>query len=399
MHLERAAGAATLSCFLFGLPVPVEANRESTALCIRAARETYNLDRDQALATYRQAIAADPQDARAYRGLASALWLSITFRRGSMTVDDYMGRSGRPAGLPVPPPPEAAAAFNDALERALAIARLQVQANPMNPDAHYQLGAAVGLRASYIATVEHSTRRAFRAAREAYDEHEKVLALDAGRKDAGLIVGTYRYIVSTLALPLRWAAYVAGFGGDKARGIRLIEEAAAYGGDNQEDARFALILLYNREGRFDDALKILQQLRERYTRNRLVWLESGATSLRAGRPADAERFLNEGLTRFADDPRPRMFGEDALWYYKRGMARSALGRAADADQDFTKALSVEGRKWVHGRAHLERGRLALKAGRHPAARQHLETAVTLGEGDNDMASANEAKRLLKGARR
>jgi tetratricopeptide (TPR) repeat protein len=240
MHLERAAGAATLSCFLFGLPVPVEANRESTALCIRAARETYNLDRDQALATYRQAIAADPQDARAYRGLASALWLSITFRRGSMTVDDYMGRSGRPAGLPVPPPPEAAAAFNDALERALAIARLQVQANPMNPDAHYQLGAAVGLRASYIATVEHSTRRAFRAAREAYDEHEKVLALDAGRKDAGLIVGTYRYIVSTLALPLRWAAYVAGFGGDKARGIRLIEEAAAYGGDNQEDARFGL---------------------------------------------------------------------------------------------------------------------------------------------------------------
>ena len=68
---------------------------------------------------------------------------------------------------------------------------------------------------------------AFRAAREAYDEHEKVLALDAARKDAGLIVGTYRYIVAALSLPLRLVAYVAGFGGGRERGIQLIEEAAA----------------------------------------------------------------------------------------------------------------------------------------------------------------------------
>ena len=96
-------------------------------------------------------------------------------------------------------------------------------------------------------------------------------------------------------------AYVAGFGGGKEKGIQQIEEAAAYGGDNQTEARFALILLYNREKRYDDALKVLATLRERYPRNRLVWLESGSTSLRAGRAADAERFLSDGLTRFADD--------------------------------------------------------------------------------------------------
>ena len=62
---------------------------------------------------------------------------------------------------------------------------------------------------------------AFRSAREAYDEHEQVLALEPHRKDAGLIVGTYRYIVATLSLPLRWVAYVAGFGGDRERGMRL----------------------------------------------------------------------------------------------------------------------------------------------------------------------------------
>ena len=115
----------------------------------------------------------------------------------------------------------------------------------------------MGLRASYIATVEGSAARAFGAAREAYNAHEKVLELDKGRKDAGLIVGTYRYIVSALSLPMRLVAYMAGFGGDKARGIRMVEEAAAYGGENQEDARFALVLMYNREKRYDQALEQL----------------------------------------------------------------------------------------------------------------------------------------------
>ena len=39
------------------------------------------------------------------------------------------------------------------------------------------------------------------------------------------------------------------------------------------------------------------------------------------------------MARFASDTRARMFGEDALWHYKRGAARAALGRTADARDD------------------------------------------------------------------
>ena len=67
----------------------------------------------------------------------------------------------------------------------------------------------------------------FRSARRAYDEHERVLALDPSRKDAGLIVGTYRYVVSTLSLPMRMMAYVAGFGGGRDAASGMIEAAAA----------------------------------------------------------------------------------------------------------------------------------------------------------------------------
>src|SRR5205823_4909923 len=77
------------------VPPTAAASDVSEALRARATNELYSLDRDRAIETYRQAIAADPNDAAAYRGLATMLWLSITFRRGNMTVDDYLGRVSR----------------------------------------------------------------------------------------------------------------------------------------------------------------------------------------------------------------------------------------------------------------------------------------------------------------
>jgi tetratricopeptide (TPR) repeat protein len=393
----RALRTSTVFVVLAALFVPAQAtaNGESTTLRTRGSQELYNLDRELAIDTYRKAIAADPQDVSAYRGLASALWLSITFRRGNMTVDDYLGGVSRTRATPTPPPPEVVAAFNDALEHAISLARARVAVNPNDAAAHYELGAAVGLRASYIATVDGSAIGAFKAARGAYDEHEQVLRLDSSRKDAGLIVGTYRYIVATLSMPLRWMAYVAGFGGGREQGLQLVEDAAAYGGDNQVDARLALLVMYNRERRYSEALTQLAMLREKYPRNRLMWLESGSTSMRAGKPADADRFLTEGLGRYASDPRPKMFGEETLWLYKRGLARAALNHNADARADLQKALTLEGRNWAHGRAHLELGKLALKTADRTSAKEHLQTAIRLCENDNDKAGVEEAKKLLK----
>src|SRR6476646_903232 len=394
MTVRWWAGAAACAA-LVASGRTADANLASDALRAQVSAHIYNLEHAEAMAAFKQAVAADPADAAAYRGLATTYWLSITFTRGNMTVDDYLRRPTKPNAALAPAPPETVAAFREAVEKAIAIARQRLTANPKDADAHYQLGAAVGLRASYTATVDGSVSGAFRAAREAYDEHEQVLTLDPRRKDAGLIVGTYRYIVATLALPLRVMAYVAGFGGNREKGLHLIEDAAAYGGENQTDARFALILLYNREKRYSDALAQLALLREKHTRNRLVWLESGSTSIRGGRYAEAERFLDEGLRRFAEDRRPRMFGEDALWYYKRGTARAWNGKPRDAEPDLRKALSVPGRKWVYARAHLELGRTAVNAGNKAAARPELEQSIALSDTDNDPGTADEARRLMK----
>ena len=385
-----------LTAAVLFLAAPCAANEQSAALRAVGAAQIYNLDRDAAAETFTRAVATDPQDAAAWRGLATTYWLSITFRRGNMTVDDYLGgSSGKPGGTWAPPPPGTVAAFRDAIDHSLAISRARLAKNSKDADAHYQVGAAVGLRASYAATVDGSLMGAFRSAREAYEEDETVLSLDPKRKDAGLIVGSYRYIVAALSLPARVVAYVVGFGGDKAKGLHMIEDAAAYPGDNQEDARFALVLLYNREKRYDDALAQLTTLQQRYPRNRLLWLEMGSTLLRAGRPVDAERVLNEGTAKFVDDQRERMFGEPALWLYKRGAARALMGHEADARADLTKALTVQGRKWVYGRSHLELGKLAARRGDKAAAKDEFRQAVTLCEADNDATAADDAKRLMR----
>ena len=374
---------------------PAEAYaQDARALIERAFTAAYNLDHAEAIASLDQAIAADPTNPDAHRAAAVIAWLRIGFLRGSITVDDYLGSVSKPNINMLPPPPEEAARFQRHITRAMQLAEAELQRRPRDPEAHFRIGSVVGTQASYGATVEGKVLASFRAARRAYDAHETVLELDPSRKDAGLIVGTYRYVVSALSLPIRLMAYVAGFGGDKDRGLRMIEEAAAYRSLTQTDAKFALILLYNRERRFDEALRTIQDLQKQYPRNRQLWYEAGATLIRAERFQQAEDTLNEGIRRRDVDKRERMFGEDALWHYKRGVARARLGRIDGAREDFQIPLKHDAREWVRGRAHLELGRIAARSASREQARQHYRLAIELAKRGNDPTGQAEAETLL-----
>jgi Flp pilus assembly protein TadD len=371
---------------------------DARALVARAFEAAYNLDHGDAIRHLDQALAAAPNDPDVHRAAAVIAWLRIGFLRGSITVDDYLGSVSKPNINMLPPPADEAARFHRHITRALQLAESEVARRPRDPEAHFRLGAAVGTQASYGATVEGKILSSFRAARRAYDAHETVLELNPARKDAGLIVGTYRYVVSALALPVRLMAYVAGFGGGKERGLQMIEEAATYPSLSQTDARFALILLYNREKRFQDAIRVVHLLQQQYPRNRQLWYEAGATLIRAGRFQEAENVLNDGIRMRDGDRRERMFGEDALWHYKRGLARARTGRGAAAAEDFRLALNREARDWVRGRAHAELGLLAHKTANREQAREHYRQAIELATRGNDATGKSEAEALLRSVR-
>ena len=368
----------------------------SVDLRSEALELAYNLDHDAAMERLRRAVAAAPADPAPRRTLASVLWLNILFSRGAVTVDHYLGSFTRTQVALKQPPAHLASEFRRNVAEALDLARQRVKTAPRDPQAHYDLGAALGLEASYIATVEGKLMAGFRAARGCYDEHERVLELDPSRTDAGLVVGTYRYLVASLPVHMRMLAYVAGFGGGKERGIQLLERAAAGSGEARTDAMFALILVYNRERRFDDALRVLRQLREAYPRNRLVVLEEGATALRGGRAAEAESILSKGLASLARETRPRIPGEEQLWRYKRGAARASLGRK-DATEDLVAATSAGAQAWVAGRARVEIARLALKRGDPAVARAELAQAEILCRQGNDPPCVEAARQLLRNA--
>jgi tetratricopeptide (TPR) repeat protein len=158
---------------------------------------------------------------------------------------------------------------------------------------------------------------------------------------------------------------------------------------------FALILVHNRERRYDDALRVLEELRRIYPRNRLVVLEAGATALRAGRHEQAERMLTEGLGMLARETRPRIPGEEALWRYKRGAARVALGRNGPALEDLAAATAPDAMPWVSGRAHTELARLALRRGDRAAAAREAELAESLCRQGNDPACVDQVRKLMR----
>lgn len=390
-------GPVVLALVMAAAIQPAAQASSSAAVRARAFELAYNLDHDEAVALLVRASEQSPDDPSLHRALASILWLNMLFGRGAVTVDHYLGSFSRTQVALRKPPPDLDAAFRSRVARAIQLAERRVAASPRDAQARYDLGAAVGLHASYIATVEGKMLAGFNASRRAYDEHERVLALEPARKEAGLVVGIYRYIVSTLALPMRMFAYVVGFGGGRDRGIRMLQEAAAHPGDSQTDALFALVLVYNRERRYDEALATLADLRRKYPRNRLVVLEAGATALRGGRHGQAEALLTEGLGMLAKETRPRIPGEETLWRYKRGAARAAAGRTEAALSDLRAAIVPEAPEWVSGRAHAELAQLDLARGDRAAAATQASRAESLCGRGNDPLCVERARQLLRSA--
>ena len=310
-------------------------------------------------------------------------------------MDSQMTATLNSSGKKQDPPEEMDSLFRRHIAHAVALSEEAVRRTPDDPEAHYQLGASLALIASYTATIEGEGLRALRDAKRAYTEHEKVLDLDPTRKDANLTLGLYRYLVSLLPGPVRMMAYLVGFDGGKEEALRLIEEAAAYPGDSEAEAKFALVLLYNREKEFDHAQRVLTELKQRYPRNRLVWLESASTWLRDERATLAERDLQLGFTKLVNDDRTRMSGEDEVWLLKRGTVRVELEKLDDARLDLEAAQTETATGWVQGRAAVELGKIADLQGNRSLARAEYDRGRKLCDRANDRRCVSLAKSLKK----
>ena len=379
----RSVLALTLICALTA--PPSAARRQNTdldALLDRAYDAAYNLDYEDAIGLARKATALWPEASRAHRAVASILWFHMIFRRGAVTIDYYMGGVTKSQKSRPKPPADVDAEFRAALDKAISLAEAAMRASPTGVQEQFDAGAAYALQASYVASVEGSMSSAFRAAKRAFDLEEAVLRRDPSRTEAGVVVGTYRYVISALNLPSRMFAYMVGFGGGKERGIALLE-AAAKNPRSRVDAGSALLLVYSREGRHAEAMAVAERLGQQFPRNRLLTLEAGAAAVRAGQAGHADAVLTAGLKQLDADSRPKFPGERAVWLWKRGSARISLNRLADARVDLDAALTQGPAAWIEGRIRTDIGKVHDLAGRRAEALAQYARARTLCRGDDD----------------
>jgi tetratricopeptide (TPR) repeat protein len=358
----------------------------------------YNLDYPEALAAFRAAAAADPDDPAAPRLAAATVWMEILFEQGAVTVDDYLGDARASVARPAVPRAEADA-FHAEIDRAVALSEAAVRLAPGSADAHFQLGAVYAVVASYAATVEGRVSGALGPGRRAYQEHERVLEMDPRRVDAGLVVGLYRCAIADLSFPMRVMARIAGLTPDRAGGIRLIEQAASAHADNEANAQFMRILLYSRAGRFDDAIEVVRALQERYPRNRLLWLEEGQAALAAGHLERAKAAIEAGLARVDAETRALAWGERARWQFAYGSTLVAAHDASAASVQLHLALAGASRYWVRGRIHRELGKVDDLSGDRPAALREYDTACELCRADHDSDCVASVRALTKTAYR
>jgi len=96
-----------------------------------------------------------------------------------------------------------------------------------------------------------------------------------------------------------WLKLVVGVfgisGAGKDAGIQNIETAAAKGKNASTDAKMVLSVIYSREKRYDDALRIMTELHSRYPRNFLFEMAQASTYGKMRRYDDANRTYHQVL--------------------------------------------------------------------------------------------------------
>jgi tetratricopeptide (TPR) repeat protein len=149
------------------------------------------------------------------------------------------------------------------------------------------------LRANYYWVVKKAWRDSLRDATAARRLHNRVSELEPDNVDARLVQGLHDYVIGSLPWSWRMLGIVVGMHGDKAKGIRTVQDVAANGRLNKMDARILLCALYRREGQTKAAIPIVKELIERYPRNFLLRLELAQMYSTGGDGANGLAVLRE----------------------------------------------------------------------------------------------------------
>jgi tetratricopeptide (TPR) repeat protein len=390
-------------------PWLTDAERERFETLRRSGLDAlYNIDYDKAERDFKEIVKLLPNHPGGYQLLAARLWIKTLYESRRLQSSLYNSESFYASGDDKVDP-KIITEFRNLTREARRLAEAKLKQEPKNVEALDFLANTEGLKASFAEAVERRHFAALRNGNDAVDHHRQVLKLDPKYVDAQITIGLYEYVVGSLPLPIKILAGATGYRGSKKRGLAMLEQVAKEGRWAQDDAKSVLILLYTREKRYDDVLKLTRELSAKYPRNYLLRLETADALVALAGVKRKQKDLmgavqseKEAFTVFDELLRDRNVRDTAagaldLIHFKYGEVLLVAGYHDRAAKEFLAATKVDrAEPGLVTMAHLYAARAYDVGGKRDEALAHYKTVLAR---PNIYDAHDEAKRGLQKAYR
>jgi hypothetical protein len=229
----------------------------------------YNLDFDQAhklLAVYEQ---QNPQDPMGPVCDAAGYLFSEFNRLGVLESQFYEDDKSFDQRKKQNPDALMRDRFDAALATAERLAKAKLAKNANDRDGLLAMTLSSGLKADYAALIEKRNLASLSLTKDASKWAQQLLAADPNCFDAYVATGVSKYIIGSMAAPVRWLLKFGGVNGDKAAGMNELHMTADKGEYLAPFARILLAIAYVRDKDKPKARELLAGLRAQYPGNAL----------------------------------------------------------------------------------------------------------------------------------
>jgi hypothetical protein len=240
----------------------------------------YNLDFAGAQREFSSWQQLHPDDPMGPVSEAAGYLFSEFNRLGVLETQFYESDSAFDKRPKLAPDPELRQHFTGAIGRAENLAHARLTKDAKDRDALFALTLSAGLQADYAALIDKKNLVSLRFTKQASANAEQLLEICHDCYDALLATGFSKYIIGSMAAPVRWILRMGGLPADKQGGIADLQKTAEHGHYLAPFARILLAIAYVREKKKAQAIELLAGLRQQFPGNTLfpreiARLESG----------------------------------------------------------------------------------------------------------------------------
>lgn len=229
----------------------------------------YNLDFSGAQRDFSMWETEHPDDPVGPVSEAAGLLFSEFNRLGVLEAQFYENDSAFEKRTKLTPDPTLRERFQSAIQRAQALGKTKLAKDSKDRDALFALTLCSGLQADYAALIEKRNLASLHFAKEASASAQQLLAVCSDCYDALLATGFSKYVIGSMAAPVRWILRLGGMQSDKQQGIADLQATAEHGHYLAPFARILLAIAYVREKDKPRAIELLAGLQREFPGNTL----------------------------------------------------------------------------------------------------------------------------------